>query len=298
MGHCLLPITDADEFHRVAAVSQIPDVRGLLRRHNLDPHKGLGQNFLVDEGVLRKIVQVAGVTPMDQVLEIGAGLGSLTTILAQNAARVIAVEIDKKLVPVLSEVMAPYANVEVVAGDMLKLDAGELMGQTDYLVVANIPYYITSALIRHLLESQIKPKRMVLTMQKEVAGRICASAGDYSLLALSVQVFGSVHVVLNIPAGAFFPQPTVDSSTLRIDLYPEPLIPVPKLDTFFMLAHHGFSQKRKTLRNTLAAGLHWNGDQAAALLQAAGIDPSRRAQTLELAEWRTLVGEYSDQFSE
>lgn len=269
-----------------------PDVRSLLRQHNLDPHKGLGQNFLVDQGVLRKIVQSAGVTPMDSVLEIGAGLGSLTTVLADNAKRVVAVEIDKKLIPVLQEVMAPFKNVTVVPGDMLELDPSALMQSDDYLVVANIPYYITSAIIRHLLDSKLKPRRMALTMQKEVAGRICAKAGDYSLLALSVQVFGEPRTVLNIPASAFYPQPNVDSSTLLIDLYPEPLIPVDKLDCFFRLAHFGFSQKRKTMRNTLAAGLNWSGDQAAALLRSAGIDPTRRAQTLEIPEWRTLVMEY------
>jgi 16S rRNA (adenine1518-N6/adenine1519-N6)-dimethyltransferase len=275
-----------------------PDVRALLREYGLDPHKGLGQNFLVDGGVLHKIVRMAGVTPSDRVLEIGAGLGSLTTVLAEEAGQVVAIEIDKKLIPVLREVVAPYGNVTVIAGDMLELDPGALMGQSNYIVVANIPYYITSSIIRHLLASPVKPDRMVLTMQKEVASRICAGAGDYSLLALSVQVFGSVQIVLNIPAAAFYPQPTVDSSTLRIDLYSEPLIPDDKLDYFFKLAHFGFSQKRKTLRNTLAAGLHWPGDQAASLLQSAGIDPTRRAQTLELTEWRTLVIEYLNQNSE
>lgn len=265
----------------------------MLRKHHLDPHKGLGQNFLVDRGILNKIVQAAEVTPQDHVLEIGAGLGSLTCVLAGAAAHVTAVEIDRKLIPVLQEVVLPFGNVKVVFGDMLKLDPAELMTGHRYVVVANIPYYITSAIIRHLLTGENKPERMVLTIQKEVAGRICAGSGDYSLLALSVQVFGEPRVVLNIPAGAFFPPPKVDSSTLRIDLYPEPLIPADKLDLFFHLAHLGFSQKRKTLRNTLSAGLHWSGDQAADLLSKAGIDPGRRAQTLEIPEWRTLVMEYA-----
>jgi 16S rRNA (adenine1518-N6/adenine1519-N6)-dimethyltransferase len=234
------------------------------------------------------------VTPQERVLEIGAGLGSLTCVLAESAAHVTAVEIDKKLVPILNEVMAPFKNVDVVLGDMLELDPKQLMGEAGYIVVANIPYYITSALIRHLLVSASQPSRMVLTMQKEVAGRICAQPGDYSLLALSVQVFGNPHTVLNIPAGAFYPSPKVDSSTLRIDLYPEPLIPSADLDTFFQLARIGFSQKRKTMRNTLSAGLHWSGDEAAALLLKAGIDPGRRAQTLEIPEWRTLVLEYRE----
>jgi 16S rRNA (adenine1518-N6/adenine1519-N6)-dimethyltransferase len=246
----------------------------------------------VDRGILNKIVRSAEVTPLDRVLEIGAGLGSLTCVLAEAASHVTAVEIDKKLVPILTEVMAAYANVSVVLGDMLELDPARLMGESDYIVVANIPYYITSSLIRHLLAGKCKPSRMVLTMQKEVAARICSQAGDYSLLALSVQVFGNPHSVLNIPAGAFYPAPKVDSTTLRIDLYPEPLIPTADLDSFFQLARIGFSQKRKTMRNTLAAGLHWSGDEAAGLLQAAGIDPGRRAQTLEIPEWRTLVLEY------
>lgn len=270
----------------------MPDVRSLLRRYHLDPHKGLGQNFLVDGNALKKIVQVAGVTPQDTVLEIGAGLGSLTCALAQRAGRVVAVEIDKKLLPILHEVTSPYPNVEVVGGDMLELNPVELMGSEPYLVVANIPYYITSALIRHLLAGKSQPERIVLTMQKEVAARICAEPGDYSLLALSVQVFGNPQVVLNIGSGSFFPPPKVDSATLRIDLYEQPLIPGEWLESFFQLAHFGFAQKRKTLRNTLSAGLHWSGDEAVALLQAAGIDPTRRAQTLELTEWRTLVGEY------
>jgi 16S rRNA (adenine1518-N6/adenine1519-N6)-dimethyltransferase len=278
--------------------AQIPDVHALLRKHHLDPHKGLGQNFLVDHAILNKIVQAADVSPQDHVLEIGAGLGSLTCALAEAARQVTAVEIDRKLIPILQEVVSPFTNVRVVFGDMLKLNPTELMGDSPYLVVANIPYYITSALIRHLLAGQSKPGRLVLTMQKEVAGRICAGGGEYSLLALSVQVFGTPRTVLTIPAGAFYPAPKVDSATLRIDLYPEPLIPSPYLDCFFSLARMGFSQKRKTLRNTLSAGLHWSGDQAADLLKAADIDPGRRAQTIEIPEWRTLVMEYIDRTNE
>jgi 16S rRNA (adenine1518-N6/adenine1519-N6)-dimethyltransferase len=299
VGDGLLPGSGSSQCPGGIAIdSRNPDIHALLRQHHLDPHKGLGQNFLVDRGILRKIVQAAEVTPQDTVLEIGAGLGSLTCMLADTASHVTAVEIDKKMIPVLKEVVAPFSNVEVVAGDMLELDPAQLMEQTKFIVVANIPYYITSALIRHLLAGKNKPDRMVLTMQKEVASRICARAGDYSLLALSVQVFGNPAIVLNIPAGAFYPSPKVDSATLRIDLYPEPLIPIAQLDNFFQLARIGFSQKRKTMRNTIAAGLHWSGDQAAELLTAAGIDPGRRAQTLEIAEWRTLVGEYLAKIAE
>lgn len=268
------------------------NVRELLRRYALDPHKGLGQNFLVDHGALKRIIAAAEIHPGDRVLEIGAGLGSLTRLLAATADRVVAVEIDRRLIPPLKEVTGSFSNVRVVEGDMLELNPGDLMETPGYLVVANIPYYITSALIRHLLDSALRPSRIVLTMQREVADRICAAPGDLSLLALSVQVYGHPHIATVISAGSFYPAPNVDSATLRVDLYPQPLIPASQLETFFKLAKYGFSQKRKTLRNTLSAGLHIRGEDAARLLTNAGIDPGRRAQTLDLVEWRTLVAEY------
>jgi len=270
------------------------DVRTLLRRYNLDPYKGLGQNFLVDQAALKEIVACAEVGREDTVLEIGAGLGNLTRLLAQAAKRVVAVEIDRKLIPPLQEVMARHGNCEIIEGDILELNPAVIIGENGYLVVANIPYYITSAIIRHLLTNASKPKRLVLTMQSEVASRICAEPGDLSLLALSVQVFGTPRIMTSIPAAAFFPPPKVDSSTLRVDIYPEPLMTDKQLALFFRLAKAGFSQKRKMLRNTMAAGLHLSSEQAEALLRSAGIDPMRRAQTLDLVEWRTLVGEYGN----
>ncbi len=268
------------------------DVRTLLRRYNLDPYKGLGQNFLVDQNALKKIVDCAEVAKEDTVLEIGAGLGNLTRLLAQAARRVVAVEIDRKLIPPLREVMSRHENCEIIEGDILELNPAVIIGESGYLVVANIPYYITSAIIRHLLTNASKPRRLVLTMQSEVAKRICAEPGDLSLLALSVQVFGTPRIMATIPAAAFFPPPKVDSSTLRVDIFPEPLMTDRQLALFFRLAKAGFSQKRKMLRNTMAAGLHLSSTQAEELLQSAGIDPARRAQTLDLVEWRTLVGEF------
>lgn len=268
------------------------DVRSLLRRYDLEPRKGLGQNFLVDHNALLKIAAAAEIEPSDTVLEIGAGLGSLTRVLASQAHQVVAVEIDRRLLPPLTELIKPFSNTRVIQGDMLEIKPQELISESGYLVVANIPYYITSALIRHLLASPVKPRRIVLTMQQEVAERICAEAGELSLLALSVQVFGKPSITHLIPASAFHPAPKVDSATLRVDLYPEPVIPEAQLETFFRLAKHGFAQKRKTLRNSLSAGLHLSGEETAVLLTSAGIDPMRRAQTLDLAEWRTLVFEY------
>ncbi|HHY87311.1 MAG TPA: ribosomal RNA small subunit methyltransferase A [Chloroflexi bacterium] len=255
----------------------------------MSPKKSLGQNFLVDPAGLQRVVEAAGIPPEAEVLEIGAGLGSLTRYLALAARQVTAVELDQNLIPVLRDVLAGAPNVRIIHGDMLELDPAELVQSDGYLVVANIPYYITSALIRHLLESRRKPGRLVLTIQKEVADRVTAAPGDLSLLALSVQLYGQPRVAARIPAGAFYPAPNVDSAVLRVDLYPEPRIPESQIDTFFRLAKAGFGQKRKTMRNALAAGLHLDGEQAAQLLESAGIDPQRRAETLSLDEWQRLT---------
>jgi len=270
------------------------DVPGLLRLNGLTPRKGLGQNFLTDPVILDKVVQAAGVTLGDHVLEIGPGLGSLTRHLARAAMSVTAVEIDQNLIPILRQVVSSEPNVQVIHADILALDPAELMQGKAYAVVANIPYYITSAILRHLLESDHKPQRLTLTVQREVAERICAGPGDLSLLALSVQVYGVPRPVLRIPAGAFYPPPTVDSATLRIDLHPQPLVPSNQLDAFFKLIKAGFSQKRKTLRNALSGGLGWKPDAAVVLLESAGIDPMRRAETLSVEEWRRLTDCFSE----
>jgi 16S rRNA (adenine1518-N6/adenine1519-N6)-dimethyltransferase len=270
------------------------NVPALLRQYALRPDKGLGQNFLVDESALHKIMAVAEVAGDEDVLEIGPGLGSLTRHLAIAARSVVAVELDARLIPPLTELLAAYSNVSLVQGDILTLNPAQLITRPDSLVVANIPYYITSALIRHLLESERQPRRMVLTVQEEVAGRICAAPGAMSLLSLSVQVYGRPSVKAHIPAGAFYPAPKVDSAVIRIDLFPEPCIPSPRLETFFRLAKAGFSQKRKTLRNSLAGGMGWSTTQSAEILQRAGIVSQRRAETLSLDEWRQLVEVVAD----
>jgi len=257
----------------------------LLKEHHLIPKKDLGQNFLVDSNILTRMVALAEITENSTVLEIGAGLGSLTFFLAQTARQVIAVEVDKDLLPIARQLLTGFSNVTLIAEDILTVDLRTLHLPDGYSVVANIPYYITSAIIRKLLTASEKPTRMVLTIQEEVAERICAPAGKLSLLALSVQVFGTPEILMKISAGAFYPAPTVDSVTLRINLFPEPAIPQEKLDIFFRLIKAGFSQKRKMLRNTLSSGLHLPHDQVGTLLEQAGIDPQRRAQTLSIDEW-------------
>lgn len=268
------------------------DIFPLLQKYHVQPKKSLGQNFLVDPNGLNKVLQAAQLNPEDTVLEIGAGLGSLTYLLAQQARHVVAVELDKRLIPPLTQVLAGFDNITIKQGDMLELSPDALLGTAHYVVVANIPYYITSALIRHLLEADHKPTRMVLTVQQEVAERILVRDGKMSLLALSVQVYGKPELKARIPAGCFYPPPEVDSAVLSIELYEEPLFPSESLDLFFKLAHAGFAQKRKTLRNTLATGMNESPAWAEKLLTAAGIDPQRRAETLSMQEWKQLVEAY------
>ncbi len=275
----------------------ILDIPQLLRQHGIRPDKSLGQNFLLDETALHQVVEAAGVAPQDVVLEIGPGLGSLTRLLAVNACKVVAVEVDSNLIPILKQVVGQFSNVQVIEGDILSLDPIQLVSQSEYLVVANIPYYITSALIRHLLEASSPPRRLVFTVQQEVARRICTLPGDMSLLALSVQVYGHPEIIAQIPASAFYPPPKVDSAIIRIDSFPSPVIPSEDLDTFFQLIKAGFSQKRKTLRNALAGGLHLSPPIIEAMLSHAQIDPIRRAETLSLPEWHTLMEIYSAQVS-
>jgi 16S rRNA (adenine1518-N6/adenine1519-N6)-dimethyltransferase len=276
------------------------NVPELLRAYGLRPDKRLGQNFLIDPAALQTVVDAAGISPDDAILEIGPGLGGLTRYLAQAGRQVVVVELDERLLPPLQEVLRPFQNVRVVHGDILELDPAELMAPAlsevdgerppGYVVAANIPYYITSPLIRHLLEGTLPPQRLTLTLQAEVAERICAGPGQMSLLAIGVQVYGRPQVAARIPAGAFYPVPQVDSAVVRVEPYPQPLFPVPVLDEVFRLAKAGFSQKRKMLRNALAGGLGIPTAQAQELLRSAAIDPTRRAETLSLEEWGRLAG--------
>lgn len=270
------------------------DPRLLLRQFDIKPKKSLGQNFLVDEGAAARIVTAANLVPDDVVLEIGPGLGGLTRHLAANAARVVAVELDQRLIPVLEHTLAAYPNVELVHGDILQLDPASLLPPT-YKVVANIPYYITSALLRHLLEAEACPSLMVLTVQEEVARRIVAAPGDMSLLAVSVQFYGRPRIVTRLKAGAFYPRPKVDSAVVQIDLDPgtRPALGVTDVHLFFQLVQAGFSQRRKQLRNALVGGMGRSRAEVDAALAQAGIDPRRRAETLALEEWATLSQTFS-----
>jgi 16S rRNA (adenine1518-N6/adenine1519-N6)-dimethyltransferase len=272
-------------------VKNIPPINpaALIKQYGLHANKRLGQNFLYDIFELEYIAAEAEIEKSDSVLEIGPGLGSLTRYLSHYAREVVAVELDEKLDRILRIVLNSYNNVRLVYGNILEFSPDELGLPRNYIVTANIPYNITSAIIRHLLESELKPRRIVLTIQKELAVRICESPPEMSLLALSVQVYGKPTISRHIPAEAFYPTPQVDSAVLRIEIYPEPIIYAPDLPVFFNLIKAGFSQKRKTLRNALSAGLGMQRSDVEALLSQAKLDPRRRAETLNLEEWGTLT---------
>lgn len=265
----------------------------LLRKHGIHLKKGLGQNFLADPVHLDRIVAAAELVSDDVVLEIGAGVGTLTTRLAQRAGRVVALELDSRLLPALQETLAGQANVTIIQGDILKLAPSALVTEAmtaaiPYKVVANLPYYITSAAIRRLLTAAPPPQLTVLTIQREVAQRIVASPPNMSLLAVSVQFYTQPEIVARIPAGAFYPPPKVDSAILRLRPWPEPAVIVPDAGAFFQVVRAGFGQRRKQLRNALKSGLAISSDQAEALLSSAGISPQRRAETLTLDDWGRL----------
>jgi 16S rRNA (adenine1518-N6/adenine1519-N6)-dimethyltransferase len=266
------------------------NVPTLLSQFHLRPKKSLGQNFLVDEAALAKVAAAADLTPADAVLEIGPGLGSLTRHLASAASRVAAVELDEALLPALQHVLGPYPNVQIFPGDILTLNPSSFLLPPSYKVVANIPYYITSAVLRHLLEASARPSLIALTVQREVAERICAGPGEMSLLAVSVQFYARPRIAARIPAGAFYPKPDVDSAVVRLDVLPRPAVTVTDEAHFFRVVKAGFSQKRKQLRNALSGGLRLGARQVDEHLLRAGIDPKRRAETLTLEEWGTLAG--------
>jgi len=261
----------------------------LLREYGVRPSRRLGQSFLTDPAALEKVVRAAGLQNDDVVLEVGAGLGVLTRRLASMAGRVVAVEFDRKLIPILETTLAGLANVDLVPGDIMRLDLEGLMGKLPYLVVANIPYYLTSALIRRLLESPQPPRRLVLLVQKEGGARVVSRPGEMSLLALSVQLYGEPRIEGRVPAGAFYPRPDVDSVVLRVDLHPAPKVRRDLIDPLFRLAKAAFGQRRKTLRNSLAGGLGLPASRVSELLERAGVSARVRAQEVSLPEWERLA---------
>lgn len=265
--------------------------RALFAEFEFRPEKTLGQNFLRDKRILPRILATAEVSPDDTVIEVGAGLGVLTRALAERAKRVVAVEVDQRLIPILERLLSDLTNVKLVHADILKVSPSALLAPESpphYKVVANLPYYITSPTLRHFLEAERKPTRMVVMVQREVAERIIAKPGEMSLLAVSVQFYARPKLIARISRHSFYPPPEVDSALVCLDLYETPPYDVPEPRVLFEIVRAGFGQRRKQLRNSLAVGLGLSTEQAVKLLNNCGIDPTHRAEDLSLEEWACL----------
>ena len=274
--------------------SLLAETKRRLRRFDLRARKRLGQRFLIDNSVLQQILSAAELTADDIVIEVGPGLGILTRELARRVKRVIAVELDDTLAELLRRELSPFPNVTIVNEDILKIDPSDLVSETErYKVVANLPYYITSPVLRHFLEASVKPGLMVVMVQREVAQAIAAGPGRRSLLSISVQFYGQPRIISKVPASSFYPAPEVDSAILRIDLYPWPAVAVDDVDGFFEMVRAGFASPRKQLANSLAQGLGWPKADVLNILEEASIAPQRRAETLTLEEWARLWQSYA-----
>ncbi len=273
-------------------------IREQLDRWGLRPSKSLGQNFLIDEAILGRIVAAANLDSDDVVLEIGAGLGAMTSLLAEQARHVVAIEIDRQLLPALRQETRPFDNVTIIEGDILEMEPGHVFKSLvpertpghSYKVVANLPYYITSAILQHLLErARLKPETIVITVQREVAERIVAEPGNMSILAVSVQLYGVPRLLFRIHPGSFYPSPAVDSAVLQIEVKPAPHLTQVSEREFFDVVRGGFAQRRKQLHNSLAASLGLDRAWIKGRLKEAGVEPRRRAQTLSVDEWISIA---------
>ena len=250
------------------------------------------------------VTSAAELTPTDVIIEIGPGLGMLTKELARQAGWVITIELDNKLADILKQELAFFDNVTLINADILKIEPAVLLQEQtvsfppktppfNYKVVANLPYYITSNVLRHFLEASVKPQIMVVMVQKEVAEAIVAEAGEMSLLSVSVQFYGKPEILNYVPANCFYPAPQVDSAILRVKLYPRPAVTVTDVKGFFKLVRSGFSASRKQIVNSLAQGLGLPKAEVLSLLEKVDIVPQRRAETLTLDEWGQLWLVYS-----
>jgi 16S rRNA (adenine1518-N6/adenine1519-N6)-dimethyltransferase len=262
-------------------------LESLLRRHRIDLKHRLGQNFLIDPLLRDAIAESAGVTTEDDVLEVGAGVGTLTVALAPRCRRLVAVELDARLMPALEEVLRDRDNVKVVQADILRFDAGSEFPNGEEVVAGNIPYNITGALIRKLLDHPPRPRRLSLVVQKEVAERWTAASGA-SLATVAVQVYAEPRIGLTIPATAFNPPPRVDSALVRLDVRAHPAVDVPDMDSFFRLVEAVFQYRRKQLGGALGRIGGMGSTEAGKRLRELGIDPERRPQTLSLGDWEAV----------
>lgn len=281
--------------------------RAILEKYGFSFKKSLGQNFLIDTNILRKIVDSANINTQTGVIEIGPGIGALTEQLAKQAKKVISFEIDQRLIPILNETLAPYPNVKIIPEDILKADVRnaieeELAEVEKIMVVANLPYYITTPIIMKLLEEQLPISGLVMMLQKEVADRMSAKPGtkNYGSLSIAVQYYTKAEIVMTVPKTVFVPQPNVDSAVIKLTMREQPLVKVINEDFFFFITKSCFAQRRKTLLNNLTSQLPKGKEKKDTILKILNdldIDPVRRGESLTIEEFAQLSNELYPYFS-
>lgn len=269
-------------------------IKALLTRHGFTFSKSLGQNFLINPSVCPRMAEECGVAPDVGVLEVGPGIGVLTVELAKRAEKVVSIELDKRLLPVLEETLAPHDNVKVVNGDILKVDLRKLLREEfpgmKVVMCANLPYYITSPVIMRLLEERLPIEGLTVMVQKEAAQRLCAQPGkrECGAVSVAVQYYAEPRVLFQVSRGSFLPPPNVDSSVIRLDVRPQAAIDIPNEKKFFALVKAAFGQRRKTILNATAAGLSVPKGRIAAACDAAGIAQNARAEQLTMEQFAAL----------
>ncbi len=275
-------------------LSNISVIRDVLSRHGFSFSKGLGQNFLINPTVCPRMAEMGNAKPGWGIIEIGAGVGVLTAELARRADKVVCIEIDSRLLPVLDETLAEFDNIKIVNEDVLKVDLHKLIEQEfagmPVAVCANLPYYITSPIIMNLLEAHLPIASLTVMVQKEAAARLCAEPGSREVGAVSIAVryYSDPKILFQVSRGSFLPAPDVDSTVIRLDVRDHPPVEVGSEEQFFKVVRAAFSQRRKTLPNTLSAGLDIPKAQAIEMLEKAGIPTNLRAEQLTLDQFALL----------
>ncbi|KUP04228.1 16S rRNA methyltransferase [Bacillus coahuilensis m2-6] len=280
----------------------------ILQKHGFSFKKSLGQNFLIDPNILRNITEAAGLTKEFGAVEVGPGIGALTEHLARSAKKVVSFEIDQRLVPILEDTLSPYDNVEIILQDFLKADVESVLREQfspddPLMLVANLPYYITTPIIMRVLLERLPIDRIVVMLQKEVADRISAKPGtkEYGSLSIAIQYYTEAETVMIVPKTVFMPQPNVDSAVIRLTKRKEPIARVEDEDFFFTVTRASFAQRRKTILNNLSSQLVEGKTKRILLVQcleSVGVDPTRRGETLSIEEFAELSNALYPHFKE
>ena len=275
-------------------IAQREVTRHILNRFGIRTQKKLGQHFLVDESVVRRIAESLQLQPDMPVLEIGPGIGTLTQFLAMTGACVTAVELDRRCIEIMGTTLKAYNNIRIVQGDVLNLDFAELMGAGPFQIAGNLPYYITTPIVMKILEGQVPAEKMVFMVQKEVADRMVSAPGskEYGALSVAVQYHTEAVKLFEVPSGAFMPPPAVDSAVILCTKRAQPPVDVPSAKLFFRVVRAAFGQRRKTLANALQGG-GFSREEVTAMLQETGIKGERRGETLSLDEFAALSRSYA-----